>query len=299
MSSVLKVAKVARYVFAALVAGFVLFAISAYMKAEEISKGYIQDVASRTLGVSVFLGDMEISVEKKSLVLKDIKIGNPAGYRGPYAATAERVEVRVDSFERERVTFNLASVKGLQVFLEMNTGSTNLHDLQQQAGQNARNSKPDGKFDELRVMIRSITYEKPVLRPVSTLEPTNIGALTANDLFVRDIGTAENGLSLPHVIARIVRESVAPMHLMANEAELFKGMTLETLNSLGVSTYDVFKKNVNKKINKDMNDAQKLFNNLYQDVSKGISDMTAPEPEDEGGATEEGEVEAEEGGEGP
>ncbi len=172
------------------------------------------------------------------------------------------------------MTFNLVTVKGFKVFLEMNSGSTNLHDLKKQTAQNVRNIKPDGKHDKVRVIVRTITYEKPVLQPVVTLVPTTIGALGANDVFVRDIGTQENGITIPQAIAKIAQETVSPFHLMANQAELLKGMTLETLNTLGVSTYDVFKKNVNKKINKDLNEAQKLLNTLVEEGAAALDSAT-------------------------
>ncbi len=284
MSAVVKAAKVARYIFAAVVVLFVLFAISAYMQADSINKAYIEDIASKTLGVPVTIGEMDVLAEKKLVKLKDIKIANPAGYKGPHAATADSAEINVDTFELERVTFNLVTVKGFKVFLEMNSGSTNLHDLKKQTAQNVRNIKPDGKHDKVRVIVRTITYEKPVLQPVVTLVPTAIGALGANDVFVRDIGTQENGIAIPQAIAKIVQETVSPFHLMANQAELLKGMSLETLNLLGVSTYDVFKKNVNKKINKDLNEAQKLLNTLVEEgaaaLDSATSELTA-EPEAE------------------
>lgn len=273
MSAVVKTAKIARFIFGAAVVLFVLFVISAYMQADSISKAYLEEVASKTLGVPVKIGEMSVSVEKKLVTLRDISIANPAGYKGPHAVTAQTVEVSVDSFERERMAFNLATVRGLTVFLEMSPGSTNLHDLEKQTQQNARNSKPDGRHDDVRVILRTITYEKPTLRPVVMLQPTNIGALNAHDIFVRDIGAQENGITIPQAIAKTVSQTVLTFHLMANQAELLKGMTLETLNALGVSTYEVFRKNVNKKINKDLNEAQKLFNNLVEEGAAVLDSM--------------------------
>ncbi|MCB1591338.1 MAG: hypothetical protein KDI90_02690 [Alphaproteobacteria bacterium] len=273
MSSVVKAAKVARYVFAGIVILFVLFVISAYMQADSINKAYIEELASKTLGVPVTIGEMTVSIEKNLVRLKDIKIANPAGYRGPLAARADSAEINVASFDLKRVTFNLVTVKGLIIFLEMNPGSTNIHDLRRQAAQNVRNIKPNDIFKDVRVMVRTVTLEKPQLRPVVTLEPTKIGGLAAQDQFVRDIGTAENGITVPAALALVTDNIVTLMNLIANQAELFKGMNLETLNSMGISTYDVFKKNVNKKINNDLEEANKLFNSLYDDVSRGVNDV--------------------------
>ncbi|MBP7903747.1 MAG: hypothetical protein KA099_00335, partial [Alphaproteobacteria bacterium] len=64
-----------------------------------------------------------------------------------------------------------------------------------------------------------------------------------------------------------------------NQAELFKGMTLETMNSIGVSTYQVFTKNVNKKINKDLNAAGELLDGFIKDTTKMLDESLAPAEE--------------------
>ncbi|MBK6895794.1 MAG: hypothetical protein IPH06_04305 [Alphaproteobacteria bacterium] len=276
MSAVQKAAGYGLYLLGFIAILFVIVAINAYMQAEGISKDYIEKTASKTLGVAVSIGEMKIDVEKKQVRIKDVKIANPAGYKGPYAATAQSVLATVDTFEDERMTFNMLEVEGMKVFLEVNPATTNLNDLRMQAEQNVRNWKKDEKHGDIKVMIRNVLYKAPQITPAVTIQPTKIAVLAANDWPLRGIGTAENGVSFPRAVADVTAATVQNVHLAGNQAELFKGMTLETMNSIGVSTYQVFSKNVNKKINKDLNEAGKLLDGFIKDTTKMLDESLAP-----------------------
>ncbi|MCB9977071.1 MAG: hypothetical protein H6858_05705 [Rhodospirillales bacterium] len=281
MSAVKQAARYGLYLLGFIVFLFVVVAINAYMQAEHITKGYIEETATKTLGVAVTIGDMKIDVEKKQVKLKDITIANPAGYKGPHAAMAQSVVATVDSFEDERITFNMLQVQGLKVFLEINTSTTNLNDLRMQAEQNVRNWKKEPEHGNVKVMIRNIVYETPQVLPTVTIVPTKIGGLTAADWHLRAIGTAENGISVPKAVSDVTAATALQVHLIANQAELLKGMSLETMNSIGVSTYDVFTKNVNKKINKDWNAAGELLDGFVKDTAKYLDDTMSEQPENE------------------
>lgn len=279
MSAVQKAAGYGLYLVGFIAVIFVIVAINAYMQAEGISKDYIAKTASKVLGVEVAIADMNIDVEKKQVKIKDVKIANPAGYKGPYAATADSVLATVDTFDKERMTFNMLEVEGLKVFLEVNPATTNLNDLRLQAEQNARNWKKDEKHGEIKVMIRNILYKAPQITPSVTIQPTTIAVLAANDWPLRAIGTQENGISFPRAVADVTAATVHNVHLVGNQAELFKGMTLETQNAIGISTYQVFSKNVNKKINKDLNEAGKLLDGFVKDTAKFLDESLAPTEE--------------------
>ena len=279
MSAVQKAAGYGLYLLGFIAIVFVIVAINAYMQAEGISKDYIEKTASKTLGVAVSIGEMKIDVEKKQVKIKDVKIANPAGYKGPYAATAQSVLATVDTFEKERMIFNMLEVEGLKVFLEVNPATTNLNDLKMQAEQNVRNWKTDEKHGEIKVMIRNVLYKAPQITPAVTIQPTKIAVLAANDWPLRGIGTAENGVSFPRAVADVTAATVQNVHVVGNQAELFKGMTLETMNSIGVSTYQVFTKNVNKKINKDLNAAGELLDGFIKDTTKMLDESLAPAEE--------------------
>jgi len=276
MSAVQKAAGYGLYLVGFIAVIFVIVAINAYMQAEGISKDYIAKTASKVLGVGVTIGDMNIDVEKKQVKIKDVKIANPAGYKGPYAATADSVLATVDTFEKERMTFNMLEVEGLKVFLEVNPATTNLNDLRMQADQNARNWKADEAHGEIKVMIRNILYKAPQITPSVTIQPTKIAVLAANDWPLRGIGTEQNGVSFARAVADVTAATVHNVHLVGNQAELFKGMTLETQNAIGVSTYAVFSKNVNKKINKDLNAAGELLDGFVKDTTKFLDESLAP-----------------------
>ena len=275
MSAVSKAAGIGRYILAAIVILFVVAGIGVYMNVESIGKDFIERSASHTLGVPVTIGDMELSVEEKRVVLKDIKIANPAGYDGEYATTADEVLVAVDRFERKRIMFNTIEVKGMKVNLEVKPGTTNLNDIKLQAALNSKeaNVPDDPKHNEdLSVIIRVLYFQDPVLIPTVTLVETPYAGVTAKDIEVRNIGVKEGGISVHKAIYAATEEAIKQVNLAAVQAEFFKGMSLDSKNAIGVSTMDVFKKNVNKKIEKDMGEAKKLFDSFFSSEQEEVSD---------------------------
>lgn len=272
MSTVKTAAKIGQIILGIFVALLVLIGIALYVKGGAFGKELVEKIASTHLGVEVTIDNMDISLEEKKVVLTGIKIANPAGYKGLYAISIEKILVAAESFSPELLSFNNVVVSGAKFNLEVNTATTNLNDLRNQSEHNSNSYLKAEDTIGLKIIIRNLVVENPVIVPVVTLEPTKYAAISGTPIYIRDVGTKNNGSLIPSAIAEVMLNVVTQINLVAMEAELFKGMSLDTMNAIGLSTIDVFSKNVNKKIEKDLGQAKELFDNLLNsDLLKGDS----------------------------
>ena len=233
--------------------------------ADKFSKDTIEEAASKALGVSVSIDEMEINQEEKIIDISGVKIANAAGYKSPYFLSAEKVKLAVSSFDKDLIIINTITITGCKTYLEVNAGTTNQNDIVQQAKFiSNRNKKEKGKAkQDAKIIIRNIVFDKPVIIPVATIVPTPYASVTSTDVIIRNIGAKKGGISIPDAIAEAVEQTVSQLNQTSVEAEFFKGMSLESQNAIGISTMDIFKKNVNNKIQKDMGQAKKIFNSIF------------------------------------
>ncbi len=255
------------YIFAAIVVFFVIAISWLYMGmgADKFSKDTIEQAASKALGVSVSIDEMEINQEEKIIDISGVKIANAAGYKSPYFLSAEKVKLAVSSFDKNLIIINTITITGCKTYLEVNAGTTNQNDIVQQAKFiSNRNKKEKSKGKQgVKIIIRNIVFDKPVIIPVATIVPTPYASVTSTDVVIRNIGAKKGGISIYDAIAEVVEQTVSQLNQTSVEAEFFKGMSLESQNAIGISTMDIFKKNVNNKIQKDMGQAKKIFNSIF------------------------------------
>ncbi len=91
-----------------------------------------EKLASFTLGVKVDIGEAYISKSSQKLILKNIRISNPPGYKKPYAITAK--EILVDFVEVPTNAVGLKKLERIHIkepaaYFEANEETSNFNDL--------------------------------------------------------------------------------------------------------------------------------------------------------------------------
>ncbi len=270
MSIVKKAAKTSLVLFSTLVLLFVALSIYLYVNMGGIAKDLSEQAASDALGVAVTIGDMDISLEKKTIEVTDIVIANVAGYQKAEAIKVGKVIIAADSLSKERLIFSLVEVSNTNVNLEVSQTGSNLGDLrlkiQKIQEERAKFGEPSGGYydpsKDIKVIIRNFAMKKTQLNPSVTLLNKDLAVITAPDVSASGIGEAEGGLPAEEAIAQIMAAVLKELNTSANAAGFLEGLPLETLNEMGVDTLDVFNKNLKKSYNKEVQKFKKGFEDI-------------------------------------
>lgn len=252
MSAVKRTAKFSLYIFSFLVLIFVAGAIYVYSNLDSIAKQLSEQVASDALGVPVTIGKMEISIENQQVVVSNIKISNPPGYNKPHAVEVSYVVIAADSLSKELLNFKNVVVDETQVNLEVTGKGTNLSDLKQIIDVRQAQYVPDPHAKPIKVIVQKFSLTKAQLNPRVTLLNQDLASVSVPDIHLTGIGEKENGIVAQDAIAQIMEAILVKFNSSANHAGFLEGLSLDTLNNIGISTGEVFKKNLKKSFDKDV-----------------------------------------------
>lgn len=270
MSAVKKTAKVGFYLLSLFVLMLVGGAVYLYTNMDSLAKQITEQVASDALGVPVHVGEIKITLEDLKVVVQDIRIANPKGYNNPDAITIKAVVIDGDSFSRDLLTFARISVNGTNVNLEVDKDGTNISDISNNiANRNVAGADKTGgsgsssnEDENIKVIVKKFSLTGAQITPSVTLLGGDLAKITTPDIHLAGIGQKENGILAKEAIAQIMDAVLQKFSKSSNSAGFLEGVSLEMLNSMGVSTADVFKKNLKKSYENEVDGFKKGFDDI-------------------------------------
>lgn len=245
MSAVKKTAKASLLLLSAAVFLFIGGAIYLYANMNALLARVIEDVGSDALGVEVTIGDVEVILEEKKITVSNIRVGNPSGYKRPEAIKIGSVVVAAESLTSELLIFDRVEVNETNVNLEVRPEGTNLGDIKAYIDK----ASPQGQSapqTDIKVIVRDVYVRKAQLNPSVTLMNKDFAYVTVPDIHVQGVGEKENGILAQEAVEQILAAVIKELNNAANHAGFLEGLSLEAMNSIGVSTVEVFKKNLGK-----------------------------------------------------
>lgn len=264
MSAVKRLAKISLFLFTILVLLIVGGSVYFYMNMNEFVRGMAEQVASNALGVDVTIGEVDIQLNEMKVVTRDIAIANPQGYTKPYAVNISGVTVALEDFSEELLTFAMIGVDGTKVNLEVKPKGTNLGDIKKKL--EARSKTVEGQKPtadqvadveknkaDIKVVVKNFALTGAELTPSVTLLKSDLGVVTVPDIYLQGIGEKENGILAREAVAQIMNSVLQEVNKTANKAGFLEGLPLAIMNDIGVSTLDVFQKNLKKSYDDDVN----------------------------------------------
>ena len=98
---------------------------------DRILKRTLEDATTRTLGVDVTIGDVELSLLDGALAFENLEIANPEGYQGETLLSLKHGAILLDvsSLLSDRVEITSIAMDRLQILWEQKGGRNNLQDL--------------------------------------------------------------------------------------------------------------------------------------------------------------------------
>ncbi len=257
MSAVKKTAKTGLYIFSFIILLLIGGGAYLYINMNSLAKQISENVASDALGVAVRIGSMDISLSDQKIIVSDISIANPKGYKKPHAITIKKVTVAGESFTPELLVFKLIEVAGTDVNLEVNSDGTNLGSLKNNIATNTssktssskKTKAAPSKGENIKVVVKKFSLISAKLNPSVTLLGGDMASITTPDIHLNNIGEKENGIIAQEAVAQIMDAVLIKFNKYASGAGFLKNISLDALSDMALDkAKGAIKGNVKKEV---------------------------------------------------
>lgn len=228
-----------------------------FLNLGSIAQNLAEDYATRSLGVNVTIGRMDVSLQERRIDVSNLKIHNPEGYAGAHAATVKSIHIQAGALGKELLEFKDVRVEGADIYLEITPDSTNLTDIRKNLNDNA-GAKPAQGEEALKVILDKL-FMSGVIHPDVTFLDRELEPFMLPSIEMSDIGRGENGVPVGDAIAeiwkRVSRESIRA----ANQKGVLAGVDVSVLQEAGMADIQIIKDNIDHQVDKITNDLKSMF----------------------------------------
>lgn len=194
--------------------------------------GYItqmaETIASNALGVKVDIGSIDVSLSDKKVTVNSVKIGNPPGYRQPYAMTSDTIAIGLNTASKELIDFKDIQVKGSVVYMEINEQGMNLLTLKKLA--NSTKQKESAGSEQVRVIIKHMVIDASVIKPSITFLSREIDPIRMPAISFNNIGSSKGGTSAGDAIVQVLTKYLSSVQQQARSSGALNGVSIPGLD---------------------------------------------------------------------
>ncbi len=219
-----------------------------YFNIATLTKGYLEKLASQTLGTKVTIDRFDVFFQDQRVLLEGLRIYNPSGhgFKSEDFLKIASIVVHAQTLSGEKLVFETIEVAGSTMNFEVDGKKTNLGVIREnidksQKAKSAQTAKADessksGKKskEDVKLIIQSFVMDKTVMTPIIHNAPVEAPAVTLPRITMRGIGERENGIVAREAVAQIFSHILSVAKTQATQAGFTKGIGMELKNRLGV-----------------------------------------------------------------
>lgn len=212
-----------------------------YLNAGSLITKTAERIASDALGVNVNIGSIHVSLADKNVTVSTLHVGNPPGYSKPYAMTADKILIGLNTASKKIIDFKDIQVKGSVVNFEVNEHGVNLNDLKRLA--NRKEQKESVGSEQVRVIIQHMVIDSSTINPTITLLKRDIPAIHLPPVKFSNIGKG-GGLDANDAIVQVMGKYLTSVENAARSEGLMNGLAgqLENVDkTVGAATSEIQK----------------------------------------------------------
>jgi len=180
-----------------------------------------ETIASNALGVTVNIGSITVSLSDKKVTVNTLEIANPPGYSKPYAMTADKILIGLNTASKQLIDFKDIVVKGSVVNLEVNEKGMNLHDLKRLAAR--KEQKESVGSEQVRVIVEHMVIDASVINPSITLIPREIQPIRMPAITFSGIGKG-SGMNADDAIVQVLTKYLSAIEEAARDGGMLNGL---------------------------------------------------------------------------
>tara|TARA_B110000196_G_C21152968_1_gene671028 strand:- start:1636 stop:2394 length:759 start_codon:yes stop_codon:yes gene_type:complete len=95
----------------------------------EIIKQYLSYEITKIIKYETSIGDLDYSIKKNKLVIKDLKIKNPDGYKNIFALWISEVSIDNPVIQNDKLIINAIKINNADIFYDNNNGVINFKEI--------------------------------------------------------------------------------------------------------------------------------------------------------------------------
>jgi hypothetical protein len=207
--------------------GLVVAAIGAgvwlYSSLDSLVKSAIETYGPQITGVSVTVGSVSLSPTSGQGTIKNLRLGNPQGYKTRHAVAVGEITVRLDpaSLASNPVLIREILVSGADVNYEKVGNTTNLETIQRNVDAYMRKSgggKASAGGPEKKMIIDRLAIRGTRASATSSLIAGSTVTTSIPDIQLRDIGKRSNGATAGEVTRQVMNALTAAVTRAATAA---------------------------------------------------------------------------------
>ncbi len=238
MSAVKKTAKATLYIFGFFVLLLVGGGIYLYVNLNSLAQQLAESVASDAMGVPVRIGAMDISLEEKRIIVRNIAISNPAGYVNAHAVSIDKIEIAADTLSKAMLNFSLVGVDGTKVYLEVSQKGTNLGDLKKNIDRLQKGGTEKAQpASPIKVIVQKFSMTGARMKPSVTLIKRDLAEIGIPDITLTGIGEKQNGIVAQEAIGQIMSAVLKQFNETAGREGMLKGLSVDALKDIGLEGF--------------------------------------------------------------
>lgn len=210
-----------------------------FMNMDSIAKSVSEKIGTRTLGVNVSLASVDIDLKNRTVTAKGLEVDNPKGYSTPHSITIDTIQIALDSFSKELLTFTNINTSGTHIYVDSKDGGLNLSDIHK--GLNARASAHKDAPEESRlgVIIRTLRIDNAIIHPSGDFANESLKQFPMPNIYMTGIGEQTNGALASEAIAQVFGVVTQKATEAAIKQGILQGLDEAALadiqNSMGIS----------------------------------------------------------------
>lgn len=228
-----------------------------FLNLGSIAQNLAEDYASRTLGVNVSIGRMDVSLQNRTIDVSNLTIGNPEGYAKAHAATVDSIHIEAGALGSELLEFKDVRVEGTDVYLEIKPGATNLTDIRKNLNENV-GAKPSQGEKAVKVILDRLLLTGNI-HPNVTFMERELETFQLPPIQLSGIGRGENGVLVGDAIAQVWKEVSRETIRAANKQGALAGVDVGVLKDAGMADIQIIKDNIDHKVDKITDDLKGMF----------------------------------------
>jgi len=219
-----------------------------FMNFGAIAKNLSEEYATRTLGVKVSIGAMDVNLKERRIEAGNVTIANPPGYKNAHAATIQSIRIQAGSLNSELLEFKDVAVNGTDVYLEIKPASTNLTDIRKNLHSNVGAEESAGE-KAIRVILDKMVMNGTI-HPTVTLLNRDIEPIKLPEIRLEGVGRNENGVLVGQALSQVWKEITDETIASANRNGFLKGFDRDALEEAGVDEVGILKDQIGQEVDK-------------------------------------------------
>ena len=210
---------------------------------DSLVKQAIENYGSAMTQAPVTVGAVAISPTNGKGSLRDLRVGNPAGFKTAHALKVALVEIDIDvaTLTKDVLLIRRITIEAPDVIYENGATLTNFEAIAQHIASSV--SSTQAKSDTAggkRFIVEQLTVRNAKAQASAAFMDGKTVALTLPDIHLNNLGRTQGGLRADELAGAVVAALRAKLGIAANFDKLLKSSG-EALDQLGSSVKGLFK----------------------------------------------------------